>query len=221
MLWLTVFLSGWVQAEGALHFNVVSLEVSVEQAVDNNVMQAWLTVRHEHKQAAQAANKVNLDMQWALAISKANKSLKARTEHYSTQPKYDGRNVVGWVVSQQLLLESENFEQLSQLVTELQKKLQLSRLAFTTTKSLRDATDANLTQQALQAFRNKAQLVSDSLGMEQYEIVDLQIANNQQFRPVPRVRAEAITASFSSKELAVEAGTSTLKVIATGRIQLR
>ena len=211
-----------VQAEDKLHYNVVSFQVTAERQVDNDLMRVWLTVQHEHKQAAQAATKVNQDSQWALAQAKKVSSVKASTLNYATQPRYDDRRVIGWTVRQQVLLEGENFREVSELTTALQQKLQVSHMAFLPTTKTRQATENALTEEALKAFTEKAQRVTQSLGQEDYDIVDIQLGDRHQVRPVMRQKAEVMSlSSYADSEIAVEAGTSTLKVTAAGRIQLR
>ena len=214
---------GLAQAEDKLHYNVISLQVSAEQEVANDLMQVWLTVQHEHKQAAQAAAQVNRDSQWALAQIAGFSEVKKHSLNYSSQPRYDERRVVAWTVRQQFRLESQQHEALAELVTTLQQKLQISRMAFVPSRDTRLAVENDLTTEVLQAFRAKAARVAEGLGQQGYEIVDIELG--QQRPPLPRQRMEAtalssLMSSYADQTVAVDAGSSLLKVTAAGRIQL-
>jgi predicted secreted protein len=211
---------GSAQAADKLHYNVISLQAIAEQDVENDLMQVGLSVEHQHKQSSQAAARVNQDSQWALETAKKFPSVKATTQNYSTQPRYDDRRVIGWVVRQQVFLESEDFEQLAELVTVLQKKLQVNRMSFSPTKATRLAAENALTTEALQAFQAKAEQITQALGQDKYEVVDIQLGGRPHVRPMMR-QADMMSASVMEKSVAVEAGTSTLQVTASGRIQLR
>jgi len=203
-----------------LHYNVISLQVTAEREVTNDLMMVSLTAQHEHKQSSQAASAVNLDTQWALDLVKKYPSVKASTRNYSTQPRYDDRRIVGWIVRQQVFLESEDFEQLAELSTSLQKKLQIDQMGFRPTRATRLAMENALTKEALKAFQAKADLIAEGLGQEEYEVVEINLGGGQRHYPVMRHKADMMMSARAESSVAVEAGTSKVQVTASGRIQL-
>ncbi len=210
-----------VSAEDALHYNVVSIQASAEGELPNDKMQVMLRVEHEAKQSAVAADAVNRDTQWALSEARSYQDVTVTTRNYQTQPRWDKRHIIGWRVSQQLYLETKNFEQATRLLAILQQKLQVSSMAFVPTAEVRRQREDELTIEALAAFRNKAQLVTQAMQQSSYELVDLEVGKQASTVPI-RHRAEAAMFSMDSVEkVAVQAGTSQLTIHANGRIQLR
>lgn len=205
-----------------LNYNVVSLSAEAEREVPNDLMRVQLMVEHQADKASLVSQKVNADMGWALKLLKSKPKIKHETQQYSTYPVYDKHKIKAWRASQQLMLESEDFEALSEVILSLQAKLQVKNMNFLPTKRTRKQVEDQLIAEALTAFKSRAKLVQDNMGTKAYAVVNLHV--NTQGGHVPMYRAQPrmkMAMSMAESAPAVEGGTSTLKVNVNGQIQLK
>ncbi len=104
----------------------------------------------------------------------------------------------------------------------LQARLQLRSLSFTITPERRREVEDALVAEGLAAFLARAALVRESLDASSYEIVAISI-NTGSGRPQPVFRQqEMMTMDSMSKRPApaLEAGTTRIRVSASGSIEL-
>jgi predicted secreted protein len=208
--------------ERGLDYNLVRLEADAASEVPNDLMRVRLAVEHEAREAAALPALVNGDMRWALDLAKKRPKVKAQSGEYSTQPEYSSSRIVGWRAVQVLELESEDFAEVTALVTELQQKLQVRGMEFAPTRTTRTRVENELTTAALQAFAARATLIAKAMGSARYEIVELEVGGTPQiYRAQRGVEMMAMQADAAPAPIAVEGGTATLKVTVRGRIQLR
>lgn len=208
-------------AEG-LDYNLVRLDAEATAEVPNDLMRVTLVVEHQSRDAAALPAMVNGDMGWALGIARQREGIRAQTGDYGTQPEYASTRIVGWRATQELLLESEDFAAASEVVGELQQKLQVRGMSFLPRRATREKVEAELTREALKAFAARAQLIAESMGAKGYEVVELNVGGTPEM-PLARMRAgpEMMVMSAEAAPIAIEGGTATLKVNVDGRIQLR
>jgi len=221
LLLLSSNLSSVAVADDELQYNLVSLQASSEQDVENDQMQVLLAVEHESRLARDAADQVNKDMQWALDLAKSSKTVRVSTKNYATNPRYDKRNIIGWRAQQQLYLEGEDFAAVSELATQLQSRFQIKTMSFAPRLETRKAAEEQLIERSLKAFRARSDLITRTMGFSSYEIVDIHVGTQGHHPPVPRQRMAMMTAESSVQDIAVSSGTSKLVVTTGGRIQLR
>ena len=92
-------------------------------------------------------------MAWALDVAKREKRVKVRSGGYSTSPVYDKNRIRRWRASQQLWIESADFEAVTQLLGELQSRLQLQSLDFSVSPQERRKVEDALIEEALGRLR--------------------------------------------------------------------
>jgi len=196
-------------------------QVSFQVEVGREVV-AILNVTAEEKKPAVVADKINSTMAWALDQARANKQVTSRSGSYQTYPVYDDdRKIVRWRGRQELLLESQNADQLSQLVGILQSRLQMQSLQFSVSPDRRRQAENELIEQALAAYQARAEIIRKSLGAKTYKLMDINIHSVGR-GPIVPVRAAAVsTLSRSSvSKPALEQGTSRVNVQVSGKIRL-
>lgn len=204
-----------------LNYNLYQLSVSAEHEVDNDIMTVTLLATHQASLSTEANKVVNKQMAAALETLKKTSNIKYETGNYQTQPIYQNQQIAGWKTSQQIELKSADFNQLSTLVGKLQKELKISSMGFEVSKGVRQATEQQLTEEALNQFKQQATLVQKTMGASGYQIISVNI-NSGSHRPPVRyamMRNEMALASDSPSP-AVEGGNSTLNVNVSGQIQL-
>jgi predicted secreted protein len=208
-----------VIADDEVIFNKVNLQAQAERDIPNDLMTVILTVEHQGKKPSDLAEKVNIDMQWAIERTNKYPEIKSSTKAYYTYPIYKDRLVVGWRASQQLELESEEIAELTNLVGTLQEKLQVKQMNFSPTRGTRLQIENELIEEALQAYRRRVGIVQKQMDNMDYRIIELHVNTGGQRPPVMYAERAMVKSMDARKAPAVEAGTSTLTVTVSGSVQ--
>ncbi len=218
---VSALLSGTaVAADEAPRYNQIHFQVERNRPVDNDRMHAVLAVTAEDDSAARLADQVNRSMDWAVKTAKMRTGVEVHSGGYRTYPVYNKEKIQRWRATQELLLEGPDFAELGSLIGQLQERLQVTSINFSVSAERRRAVEDELIAQALDAFKQRAELVRRQFAAKSYRIVDVSI-NAGGGQPVPvMVRASSRDAG-SVAPPALEAGTSILTVNAGGTIELQ
>ena len=206
-------------ADEVARYNQIHFQVEHSRPVENDRMQAVLSVTAEDDNAARLADQINRSMDTALKTAKARVNVEVRTGSYRTYPVYNKEKIQRWRATQELLLESSDFAELGNLIGQLQERLQVASINFSVSSARRAAVEDELIVQALDAFKHRAELVRKQLAAKGYRIVDVSL-NTAGGQPVPMMRGLVMEAA-SVAPPALEAGTSTLSVNVGGVIELQ
>lgn len=206
---LLVFLLGVGGVEAAEEAGQrVSFRVSRAQEVGNDRVEALLAASAESPSAAEAAQEVNRAMQWALERVQAEEGLSVRTTGYRTYPVHEDGRIRRWRAHQEVLLSSGDVDAVTSLVGELQTRLALQSFTFRVSDAKRRQVEEALIDEALAAFRSRADQVRRSLEADAWSIDQLSIE--------PGTRRPPMRAQLMLKQRqdapAVEAGTSRIEV---------
>ena len=208
-----------IAAEETLRYNQIHFQVERSRAVDNDRMHAVLGTTAEDDNAARLADQINGTMDWALKTAKTKTKIETRTGGYRTHPVYDKDKIRRWRATQELILEGPDFAELGGLIGQLQERLQVTSINFSVSAGKRRGVEDDLIAQALDAFKQRAELVRKQFAAKGYRIVEVSI-NTGGGQPVPLMRGLAMEAA-SVAPPALEAGTSTLTLIVGGTIELQ
>ena len=222
------FSQSWASDEDVLT-NIVKLNTSATMQVDNDEMTVLLAVEHQGSNPVLVAQQVNKDMRWALEQVKVHQAIIHETYSYSTRPIYNEKEyrekqqqrkkIIAWRSTQQLSLVSEDIEQLTQLVGQLQNKLTVRHMRFSPSKNTRLEAENRLIEEALTTLKDKVRIVLRTMDERHYRILNIDIGNNQS-APIATYRqgrAQAMTADLAP---VVSAGKSEVKISISGRVQL-
>lgn len=200
----------------------VSFQIEVGRDVENDRVVAMMHVTAEDKSPARLADAVNKDMSWALDQARAVSSIKVSSGGYQTYPVYDDQKIVRWRARQELQLESQNVDQLSELIGTLQSRLQMQSMQFSVSPEQRQQVEEQLIEEALVGYQRRAELIVKSLGAKGYGLVDVAVQTGRHDQIIP-LRAEAMSmmSKASVAPPALEKGTSRVTVQASGTIRLR
>ncbi|MGH8755438.1 MAG: SIMPL domain-containing protein [Burkholderiales bacterium] len=205
-------------AEEPPSYNVVDLQAEAQREIQNDLMTASLYVEQSGENPARVSNLVNKIVNEALRVAGDVKNLKASTEGYQTYPVYDKTNrLEAWRVRSEIRIESKDFSAASNLIGKLQSTMQLSSLGFTVSPEARRQAENELIAQAISNFRERADIVKQSLNGRGYKVRKMSI-NTSGFHPRP-LSARGIAA----QEVAapnVEGGTSQVTVNINGSIEV-
>jgi predicted secreted protein len=211
--------SGVALGEEPEPMNRVAFQVESSREVENDRVTFVLGVTEEDEDPAKVADRINRAMSWALETARATPDIVVRSGGYRTFPVHHEAKIRRWRGTQELVIEAPGVSQVSELIGELQTRLQVQSVGFTVSPERRREVEDALIREALAAFRSRAKLVRESLEASGFELVKISINTGGSPPIVPRqVRAMA---AAEVAPPALEAGTSTLVVRASGTIELR
>lgn len=201
-------------------YNQVHIDAQVEQDVENDQLEVTLVVEKQGSRPDKIAAEINETMDWALQQSRNERDIDVSTRAYQTYPIYKNREIIGWRATQELQLKSTRITELTGLVGLLQARLQVRQMNFSPTRENRVRMENELISQAMEAFRQRAEIIKGHMDNMDYRIVNLHV-NTGQGGPVMYREPMMARAMDSSAEMApaVEAGTSKVIVTVSGSIQ--
>lgn len=203
---------------------IINLQAEAVREVANDEMQAVLYTELNEKDATILANKINTVINQAIATAKQYPKVQIKTGNQNTYPVYnDKRQLVNWRGRAEVVLNSQDFKQTSELIAKLQTQLQLQGISFDISDAQRKKVEDELYVEASRAFQQRAQLLITPWNASKYELVNLQLNTSGGYRPMP-MYAKAASMSLQSADIEsqnIEAGNSEIKVVANGSIQLQ
>lgn len=202
-------------------YNRINISVTASGDLANDRMVVKLTAQATNQSSEKAAREVNNDMQWALDKLEQFPTITSRTLHYRTFPSYREQEIVSWQVEQGLRLEATEMSLLAKLTGELQSRLNVADMQYEASPEKVLAKENDIIRSAIEAFEERALIVSNSLGARSYQIVSLRIDTQNRFQGVPRMASMARSKMDESiSAAAVQAGNQTLTASVSGEIEL-
>lgn len=209
-------------AEQQPTYDRISFSVSAEKEVENDVLTATLFASQTGQDATALADTVNQDISWALAITEQEERVDSRTLGYTTNPVYKNGRIDGWQVRQSLELKSKDSETLSNLLGQLQSKLNIGSVTYSISTEVRRATEEMLISEALATFKNRAAQVQANMERTEYRVVRLNINTASNFqRPRAMARGAAMMLAESAPAApSLDAGKQKVQVRIDAEIEL-
>lgn len=204
-------------------YNQVSFDVNVTAKVANDQLSATLTKSADHTNAKTLANTLNTTTNQALTIAKKYPDVKVTTGRHNTYPRYDNKGKMnGFTGSASINIESQNFEQASELIAELQSIMTLENLNFSVSDATKRAAENDLKTQVIKRFGEEADSISQAFGANGYKIVSVQLNNNSGSYSIVPMMAYGMTkeAAADVAQPRFESGDSSLAYTANGTIEL-
>ncbi len=206
----------------SLPLNVFTLSASASGEAANDLMRVTIVAQDEGEDSADLQSRVNATTQWALSRLRPYTQIDVKTQDYQTFPKYNKNrnNIIGWRASQTLHLETTDVKSAGDAIRKLQERLQVTSIRFEPTPSTRSGVEDQLINEALDAFKQRAQLIRSNIGAPGYNLLNINVQTGASFAQ-PKFRGDvAMMRSESVAQPALEAGSSVITVNVTGRIQL-
>lgn len=206
-----------------LRYNQVSLRAEVSREVAHDRMHVILYIEQQKSRPAELAAQITRELNEALQQSRAVAGVDSRLGSRASRPVHDeaGRRIVAWRERAELRLESADFAALARLTGQLQERLQLAGMHFSLSPTSRRQHEEQLLREAVAAFKGRAALLSDSLDANGYRLVRLDLrSQGAQREPVLRAMAVSRLDEGSMPTPEIEAGHSTLLVVADGVIEV-
>lgn len=204
-----------------IQYDQVEFSVHAETALQNDLAEVVLAVEVEHPDPAQLASEINRTMSWALSQARGTNGVDSQTGDYQTYPIYEKDRLLRWRGTQTLTLRSsQKIESLNKLVGMLQQRLQVKSMQFTVSPERQRANEAQLTDQLMDHFKERASRIQRGLAAKGYRIVRLNLDGATPPPHFPVISRMSVMEK-SSDAAATEAGSSKLRLDLRAVIQLQ
>lgn len=209
-------------------YNIIHLSAESSKEVANDLMKAQVYVLKAGNDPRDLADQVNRVLNAARQTAESCTEVKVQSGNYETHPlsHWDDtkkENVqTGWQVTANLMLESRDFKQLSDLIGRLQGDMQLGQVGFAVSPMEQQLAENDLMVEAIQAFKTRARIVGGALGTEAYQLKEMTVqttGRNRGYYP-SQMRMLAAGAAAEVEAPQFNEGTSTITVTVNGAIEL-
>ena len=210
------------QAPESARFNQVELQAEASREVQNDLMHATLYAEASDPSAARVADQLNRVTAEALKTAATVGAVKARSGAAQTFPVYDrAGKLTSWRGRSEIRLEAKDTGAMAALIGRLQSSMQLSGVTFSVSPELRRQAENELINEAVAAFKGRADIAAKAIGGRTYKIRRIGL-NTAGMQPPPRPMAmramQAQAAEVSTPSF--EAGTSMITVTASGTVEV-
>jgi len=211
--------SAWAKDE-PLTYDRVSLSTGANAEVENDTLVAILYSQREGANLQTLANVVNSNISQAVKKSKQTANIDVQTLGYQTNPVYDKQRLSGWRVRQSIRLESKDSTQLSKLIGELQRTLAVESINYSVSPEKIRETEDKLIVEAVDAFTQRAKLITNQFGRSNYRLVDIHI--NTAGAPIRPLQMRSATVAMESVSApTIEAGKQDIRITVNGTIEMQ
>jgi predicted secreted protein len=213
--------------------NVVSLSATATVEVPKD----WLTVVFSTTREGPDATLVQGQLKQALdaALAEARKLarpglVEVQTGAFSLYPRYapaGGKpaagqpGIVGWTGSTELVVEGRDTAAIA-LLTGRVPTLSIARVVSSLSREARQRVEGEVTAQAIDNFRGKAEAVARQFGFGGWALREAAVQSDSgQPTPMPLMRTMALARSAPEEALPVEVGKATVTATVSGSVQLK
>jgi predicted secreted protein len=205
--------------------NLVRFAATATEELTQDLLTITLQANREGTQAAEVQAGLKQLMEAALADARKSaqpNAMEVRTGGFSVQPRYnkDGR-VNGWQGSAQLILEGTDIARITQTSGRL-NQLNVINVGYGLSRPLRERHETELTTQAINRFKTRANQIATDFGMKGYTLGDVSVSSTDpgfQPRPYMAMSARAKT-EMADAALPIEPGKGLLQVTVEGQVIL-
>ncbi|MBE7524698.1 MAG: SIMPL domain-containing protein [Burkholderiales bacterium] len=198
---------------------VVTVSASSTTTVPNDRLHAWLRAEAENPSAAAAAAEVNARVARVLAKLKALPDAQVSTSGYTSQQVVEKGKPARWRIVQTIKVEGRDFAAIGDAVARVQAEdgALLSGISFGVSDELRRRTQDAITEQAIAAWRARAQAAAHGFGIAGWRAGRITIQAGDPVRPYPMMaRGDMAMAAAAPAPVPLEAGTTEVSVSVSG-----
>ena len=158
------------------HYNRVAFQSAASREVNNDLLTARMSVEINDKLPGRIAQQINATLNDALKKAAAFSAVKVSTGNQNTEAIYDkNKKFIGYRGHAELNLESRDFESAGKLIASLQEKMQLAGIDFRVATVTQKQIETDLIEEAIDAFKKRAETVRVLLNGNSYKLVRLDI----------------------------------------------
>lgn len=181
------------------------LSESATREVEQDTILARLVARAEGEAPAAVQATVNRAMADALEQARAAAGVRVATGGYRVQQRYNREGQpVSWIAEQELRLAADEAASVLQLVGALQESgLVVEGLGFELSPAMRREVEDELTIEAIERLRARAEGIADALETDVARVMVLTVGGTVGIPPGPRFEARAMAADAAPPPSAV------------------
>jgi predicted secreted protein len=160
------------------------------------------------------------------ALGEARKAAKVgqvevQTGAFSLYPRYNPKGgITGWQGSTELVVEGRDTQAIAQLTGRVQT-LAIARVAFSLSREARQKVEGDVSAQAIERFRARADAVSKQFGFASYTVREVTVSSDSPIvMAQPMLRAQVMRAGAEDAALPVEAGKASVTATVSGSVQM-
>jgi predicted secreted protein len=201
---------------------VLSLDAQAVAEVPTDTVTLTLGAEQEGADPGAISASLSRKADDVIAQAKRTAGVQAETGGFNIYPNTDRNGKISvWRGRAEVRLTSKDFAAASKLAGQLANQMQVQNINFTLSREARTAAEAKLMDQAVNAFREKAQTSTKLFGYSSYTIRDVHVgANNVPPGPRPMMRMAAMAADAAPVPVPIEGGKAQVTVTVSGAVQM-
>ncbi|MGO4277754.1 Predicted secreted protein [Cupriavidus sp. OV038] len=201
---------------------VLSLSAEAVTEVPTDVVQLTLAAEQEGAEPSAISSALSARTQAVLAQAKRTSGVEAQSGGFTIHPSTDRNGRIStWRGRSEVILKSKDFAAVSKLAGELANQMQVQNVAFSLSREARQATEAKLAEQAVSAFRDKAQTSTKLFGYSNYTIREVSMNDSGGVvPPTPRMYAAKAMSADAGAPIPMEGGKAHVTVSVNGSVQM-
>ena len=204
--------------------NVFQLSAQGSVEVRQDLLMLTLSADREGASAAQVQASLREALDAALAEVKKTaepRLMDVQTGEFSVIPRYDRNNKInGWQGRASVLLQGRDFPRITAAAARA-GAMTVSHVDFSLSREQRAQAQTEAQKQAIEAFRARAAEITRAFGFAGYTLREVSVGNENDEFELRAYAAAPESASLLGKKaaVAVEPGTSTVRVTVSGSVQ--
>jgi predicted secreted protein len=204
-------------------YNQIALRTEVSQTVAHDLMQVSLYSEAQDKDPAKLAAGITTTINEALQQARKSTGVTISLGNRNSYPVYDdNQRITAWRERAEIRLESADFATLAKLTGELLQQLKMGSMSFSVARPTQKKTEDALLQDAVDAFKARAQLATSALGGKSYKLVSLSLNGGGFQNPRPmHMQMDSMSMAKAAPTPEIEAGSSQVSVNADGVIEVQ
>src|SRR5690606_27703282 len=167
-----------------------SLNAQASTEIAQDTVQIVLAADLRADTQAKASEALNTRLDAVMAKAKGQKGIEARSGAYRIWPSTDQDGKISeWRGRAEIILKSRDFGAASQLAADLGSDMPIAGLSFSVSPEARAAAEKKLLAEAVEAFKARAQALTEALGFAayRYDTVDLGGSGEVMYAAAPRM----------------------------------
>lgn len=229
-----------IAAEKSNRYTQINITESEMSTVEQDKIIISLRAESQNESAIQAQNDLNKIMSESLKTSKEyHKDIKVKTTSYNVYERHEPIHVnfiktqkkpeemnkykIVYTATQNIVLESKNFEKALELTGILQEKgLMTNNIGFTVSYEKREETKNKLISKTLDKIKYTAETIAHNMNMTIKGYKEIDIHKNSHMAPMPRMYgAEMMMAKTDAMTAPVaEAGDENISITISAKINI-
>lgn len=193
-----------------------------------------LSVELDGEDQRQLMRDINLAMRNVVERARDNPELEVETGNYALrkniQYKKDTKEIekITYTAVGQVIARSTNFDELLKFVEASHGDMLVGNIGFDLSTDLRRSIEKEILEEAIEAFRVKAETIATGLGYERFEVRNIEVGDSESSSPIRPMRSitmslDAARANTPSPSAAppIEGGKQIVRVSVSGQIVLK